>query len=191
MNERKRFGILLVLAAAILVAALGCQKKEIASGPGYGAANEGSGAAGAGRRAGVGEQDLGSAAGRGLPGGGAASVPASERAAFENEDIYFAFDSAALSQEAQAVLRKKADFLKAHPKVRVTIEGHCDERGTNEYNLALGEARAKAAKAFLVDLGIAAERLATISYGEERPIARGSTEEAWAKNRRAHFVIEP
>ncbi len=191
MNERKRFGFLLVLAAAVLLAILGCQKKETASGAGYGAAGDGSGAAGAGRRAGVGEQDLGGTAGRGLPGGGAAGVPASERTAFENEDIYFAFDSAALSQEAQAVLRKKAAFLKAHPNVRVTIEGHCDERGTNEYNLALGEARAKAAKAFLVDLGIASERLATISYGEERPIVRGSTEEAWAKNRRAHFVIEP
>lgn len=191
MNERKRFWFLLVLAAAVLLAIVGCQKKEIASGAGYGAAGDGSGAAGAGRRAGVGEQDLGGTAGRGLPGGGAAGVPASERAAFENEDIYFAFDSAALSQEAQAVLRKKAAFLKAHPNVRVTIEGHCDERGTNEYNLALGEARAKAAKAFLVDLGIASERLATISYGEERPIVRGSTEEAWAKNRRAHFVIEP
>jgi peptidoglycan-associated lipoprotein len=70
------------------------------------------------------------------------------------------------------------------------VEGHCDERGTNEYNLALGEARAKSAKAFLVDLGISANRIATISYGEERPLVEGSTEEAFAKNRRAHFVIE-
>lgn len=191
MKKGNRFAFCLVLAAAVLLAALGCQKKEIASGAGYGAAGDASGAAGPGRRPGMGEQDLGGAAGRGLPGGGAASVPASERMAFENEDIYFAFDSAALSQEAQAILRKKAAFLKAHPNIRVTIEGHCDERGTNEYNLALGEARAKAAKAFLVDLGIPAERLATISYGEERPIVKGSNEEAWAKNRRAHFVIEP
>ncbi|MCU0604781.1 MAG: OmpA family protein, partial [Desulfobacterales bacterium] len=80
--------------------------------------------------------------------------------------------------------------LKANPNVKVTIEGHCDDRGTNEYNLALGEARARSAKAFLVDMGVPAARMATISYGEERPAVRGDTEEAWVKNRRAHFVIE-
>jgi peptidoglycan-associated lipoprotein len=142
---------------------------------------------GAAGRKGIGEQDLGSGAGR--PGAGGA-IPASERAAFENEDIYFAYDSSALSPQAQDILRKKAAFLKANSNVKVTIEGHCDERGTNEYNLALGEARARSAKAFLVDLGIPAARVATISYGEERPIAKGQSEDAWSKNRRAHFVIE-
>ena len=110
--------------------------------------------------------------------------------AFENEDILYAYDSSALSPQAQDILRKKAGFLKANPNVKVTIEGHTDERGTNEYNLALGEARAKSAKSFLVDLGIPAARMATISYGEERPLAKGHTEADYAQNRRAHFVIE-
>jgi peptidoglycan-associated lipoprotein len=174
-----------VLMIVILFALTACQKKEIASQAGYGVGGAEAGAAG---RKGIGEQDLGGAAGK--SGAGGAAIGVSERTAFENEDVYFLFDSSALTPQAQDVLRKKAAFLKANPNVKVTIEGHCDERGTNEYNLALGEARAKSAKTFLVDLGVPAARLATISYGEERPIDPGHTEEAWAKNRRAHFVIE-
>ena len=109
---------------------------------------------------------------------------------FENEDIYFEFDSIRLSPEAQELLSQKAAWLRKNPAARVTIEGHCDDRGTNEYNLALGEGRAQSARAFLIDLGIKESRLNSISYGEERPIDRGQTEEAWARNRRAHFVIE-
>jgi peptidoglycan-associated lipoprotein len=112
-----------------------------------------------------------------------------ERAVFENEDIQFEFDSIRLSAEAQEILRKKAQWLKANPSARVTIEGHCDNRGTNEYNLALGDRRAHSARVFLIDLGIAESRLQTISFGEERPLATGDNEAAWAKNRRAHFVI--
>lgn len=107
---------------------------------------------------------------------------------FGGEDIHFEFDSAVLLPEAQLILGGKADFLSAN-NVSVTIEGHCDERGTDAYNMALGQRRAEAAKAFLVDLGIPANRLSTISYGEERPVDPGTTEEAYAKNRRAHFVI--
>jgi peptidoglycan-associated lipoprotein len=114
----------------------------------------------------------------------------SAREMFENEDILFEFDSASLSVEAQEILRAKAAWLRENPRARVIIEGHCDERGTNEYNLALGDRRAFSAKSFLVDLGIADSRLTTISYGEERPIDTSPTEEAWAKNRRDHFVIK-
>jgi peptidoglycan-associated lipoprotein len=114
----------------------------------------------------------------------------SAREMFENEDILFEFDSASLSAEAQEILRAKAAWLRANPGARVIIEGHCDERGTNEYNLALGDRRAFSAKSFLVDLGIDDSRLTTISYGEERPADTGSTEDAWAKNRRDHFVIK-
>lgn len=174
-----------VLMVVILFALPACQKKEIASQAGYGAGGADAGAAG---RKGIGEQDLGGAAGRG--GASGAAIGSSERMAFENEDVYFLFDSSALTPQAQDILRKKAAFLKANPNIKVTVEGHCDERGTNEYNLALGEARARSAKTFLVDLGLPAARLATISYGEERPSDQGHTEEAWAKNRRAHFVIE-
>lgn len=175
-----------LLMIAILFSISACQKKEIASEAGYGAAG-GAGAGAAGRK-GIGESDLGGAAGR--PGSGGTAIGSTERMAFENEDIYYAYDSSALTPQAQDILRKKAAFMKANGNVKVTIEGHTDERGTNEYNLALGEARARSAKAFLVDLGIPAARLATISYGEERPVAKGHTEDDWAKNRRAHFVIE-
>lgn len=108
---------------------------------------------------------------------------------FVNEDIYFEFDSSTLTPEAQLVLKKKAEWLQNNPEATSTIEGHCDERGTSEYNLALGDRRATSAKNFLVDLGISASRLTTISYGEERPVALGQNEEAWAQNRRCHFII--
>ena len=95
-----------------------------------------------------------------------------------------------LTPEAQEILSLKAAWLRKHLGARVTIEGHCDDRGTNEYNLALGEGRAQSARAFLMDLGVKESRMNTISYGEERPIASGQTEADWARNRRAHFVIE-
>lgn len=187
MTKQGSKALALLLMAVILFAVPGCQKKELASDAGYGAAGGGAGAGAAGRK-GIGEQDLSGTAGR--PGGAGVSIGATERAAFENEDIFFAYDSSALTAQAQEILRKKATFLKANSGVKVTIEGHCDDRGTNEYNLALGEARARSAKAFMVDLGIPAARMATISYGEERPAVRGTSEDAWEKNRRAHFVVE-
>jgi len=114
----------------------------------------------------------------------------SARNLFLNEDIYFEFDSSALLFMAQEVLKQKSQWMRDNPNVSVVVEGHCDERGTNEYNLALGDRRANSVKAFLVDLGIREYRLTTISYGEERPVDSGRNEAAWAKNRRAHFVIE-
>lgn len=112
------------------------------------------------------------------------------RSEFENDDIYFAFDSAALSATAQEKLRKKAELMKRYPTISAVVEGHCDERGTSEYNLALGDRRAESAKAYMVNLGVSPARLVTISYGEEKPVDPSSTEDAWARNRRAHFVIE-
>lgn len=108
---------------------------------------------------------------------------------FENQDIYFGFDSYVLTDEAKRILNSKVEFLRRYPKVSITIEGHCDERGTAEYNLALGERRAHSAYQYLINLGIGAQQMTTISYGEERPLAMGQSEEAWAKNRRDHFVI--
>lgn len=112
------------------------------------------------------------------------------RREFENEDIYFSFDSAALSRTAQEKLREKARWMMQNPGVSAVIEGHCDERGTSEYNLALGDRRAESAKAYMINLGISPARLVTISYGEERPVDPRHNEEAWARNRRAHFEIE-
>ncbi|UCD81412.1 MAG: peptidoglycan-associated lipoprotein Pal [Desulfobacterales bacterium] len=105
------------------------------------------------------------------------------------EDIYFEFDKSTLTPAAQDNLLRKAEWLRENSDTTITIEGHCDERGTNEYNLALGDRRAESSKAFLVDLGIDAARITTISFGEERPVDPRHNEEAWAKNRRAHFVV--
>jgi peptidoglycan-associated lipoprotein len=109
---------------------------------------------------------------------------------FLNENVYFAFDDATLDYQAQELLKQKAMWLRDYPDANVVIEGHCDERGTNAYNLALGERRAESAKTFMVNLGISAARMTTISYGEEKPVDMGQNEEAWAKNRRAAFVLE-
>ena len=111
------------------------------------------------------------------------------RNAFLSEHIYFAFDKYNLDDAAQETLMSKADFLRENPDIYITIEGHADERGTNEYNLALGDRRAESAKSFLVDMGIEAYRISTVSYGEERPFCMESDEECWSKNRRDQFVI--
>ena len=113
----------------------------------------------------------------------------SEIRAFQSENIYFDYDRAELKSEARAILTKKAEWLRKNPGFSVRIEGHCDERGTNEYNLALGERRAEAAWKFMNALGISGRRLTTVSYGEEKPAAMGHNESAWSKNRRDEFKL--
>jgi len=105
--------------------------------------------------------------------------------------IYFEFDQYTLSAEARDTLAENMRYLQANPGSTLVIEGHCDERGSDEYNLALGERRAVAAQQYLISMGVAADSLSTISYGEEKPVDMASTEEAWAKNRRAEFVPKP
>ena len=112
------------------------------------------------------------------------------RERFINQDIFFEFDSSVLSAEAQAILKAKAEWMNRNPQLSIIIEGHCDNRGTTEYNLALGERRAEGVKRFMQDLGVAESRIRTISYGEERPLDLGNDEAAWAKNRRAHFEFD-
>jgi len=102
---------------------------------------------------------------------------------------FFAFDSQEIDDAARATLDANADLLRRYPNWVVTIEGHCDERGTAEYNLALGERRALSARAYLIQVGVSGDRLRTVSYGKEFPFDPGHDEVAWAKNRRAHFVI--
>jgi len=104
-------------------------------------------------------------------------------------DVFFAFDVSTLDAEARQRLAKNAEFLTAQRQYEVTIEGHCDERGTSEYNLALGDRRAAAAAGYLTSLGVAAARLRTVTYGEERPQCTDGNEPCWARNRRARFVI--
>ncbi len=106
------------------------------------------------------------------------------------KDVHFDFDRYDLRPDARATLRTDADWLKANPSVRVEIEGHADEQGTNEYNLALGAKRAESVKRYLVDLGIAPNRSSIISYGEELPLCREHNESCWGKNRRAHFATK-
>ena len=103
--------------------------------------------------------------------------------------LFFELDSSDVSAEGQQILQANAAVLKKYPTMQVTIEGHCDERGTAEYNLALGERRALSAKGYLVSLGIAADKVKTVSYGKEFPFDPGHDDSAWSKNRRAHFVI--
>lgn len=118
--------------------------------------------------------------------------PGIEGEVFESKllkDIHFDFDKYDIRPVDTEILKENATLLKKYPKVKIQIEGHCDERGTNEYNLALGERRANSTKKYLLSLGISADRISTISYGEEKPLDPGHNEEAWAKNRRAHFII--
>jgi peptidoglycan-associated lipoprotein len=126
--------------------------------------------------------------------GGEAPPPTTNNASmselFEQNvrDAYFDFNKSDIRADAQAALRKDAEFFRSYPQVRVTIEGHCDDRGSTEYNIGLGERRAQATKNYLVSLGISAERMDTVSWGKERPFCTEQTEECWQQNRRAHFV---
>jgi peptidoglycan-associated lipoprotein len=132
----------------------------------------------------------GSASSSSSSGGAAsASTSAEEALAAIGNTVYFDYDSSALSGNAQGTLLRQAGFLNANPALTITIEGHCDERGTREYNLALGERRASAARDFLLAQGVDQARIKVISYGKERPVASGSTETSWSKNRRAATVL--
>ena len=112
---------------------------------------------------------------------------AARRAAFEDEEIHFDFDKSVLTPQAMMILDDKAAYLREHPTVRVLVEGHCDDRGSNEYNLALGDRRANSAKNYLVKSGVAESRITTISYGEEQPLCMQQSESCWYRNRRGHF----
>jgi len=124
--------------------------------------------------------------------GAKAGAPGSQEdlTAQAGDRVFFELNSSTLTAEGRSTLEKQAAWLQKYPNVAVTIEGHCDERGTREYNLALGEHRAQAVKNYLVSLGVPAGRLNTISYGKERPAVVGSDEEAWAKNRRGVTTVQ-
>jgi peptidoglycan-associated lipoprotein len=107
----------------------------------------------------------------------------------EVKDAFFDYDKADIRVDARDALSQTAQFLRSYPQLKVVVEGHCDERGSTEYNLALGDRRAASAKQFLVSLGVAADRMETVSYGKEHPFCSASTEQCWQQNRRAHFVM--
>jgi peptidoglycan-associated lipoprotein len=104
--------------------------------------------------------------------------------------VYFDYDRSAIRSDAGATMKANADWLKAHPAEKIRIEGNCDERGTKEYNVALGQRRATTAKKYLMDLGIASNRISLLSYGKEKPVCATGTEECWQKNRRDDFAVE-
>lgn len=198
--QRKRWAVILICMAlaGLMLTTASCSKKKVIPDPVVGA-NQSGGAGGPGTSGSGGSGNgPGGNGGGDLSGGTSGGAGGSEGGAYGasgygdviDEDVYFSFDSAVLSGEAQENLRRKAEWLKSHADKNVTIEGHCDERGTNEYNMALGDRRAESAKSFLSTLGIAASRMNTISYGEERPADSGHGESAWSKNRRAHFVVQ-
>lgn len=133
----------------------------------------------------------GSQSATGGTGTGGPVRPGSQEDLVQNvgDRIFYDYDSAALDSQDQQTLERQAAWLKQYSNLNITIEGHCDERGTREYNLALGERRAAAAKKYLAGLGVAANRISTISYGKERPAVVGSDESAWGQNRRAVTVV--
>src|SRR5690242_6540716 len=119
----------------------------------------------------------------------AAAPSMEELFAKEVKDAYFDYDKADIRPDTRSALTETAGFLKSYPQVKVMIEGHCDERGSTEYNLALGDRRAQAAKDFLVSLGVGSDRMQTVSYGKERPFCTGHDDQCWQQNRRGHFVM--
>ncbi len=178
---------LAAVAVVLVFLACGCAKKKVVATAGPGAEGAEAGQ--------IQEETLGG----GLPGerlgrarrGVSAKAQAygPEGIAFESEDVHFEFDQATLTPESRQLLQRKAAFLQRHPEVQITIEGHCDQRGSSDYNLALGQRRADSVKTYLQDLGIAAHRMSTVSYGKEQPLDPGMDEAAFARNRRAHLVI--
>ena len=137
----------------------------------------------------AGSSSAGSSSSSATSSAAAGTDSAADKLATIGNTVYFSYDSAALDGNSQAVLYRQAAFLNGNPSLTVTIEGHCDERGTREYNLALGERRAAAARDYLLAQGVDPARIKVISYGKERPAMAGSNEASWAKNRRAATVL--
>jgi len=169
-----------VCTAFLLVAALsGCSTHEPDE-PLEGLAGSGSG---------LSESDLGGGTAGGQPRGSLAEAKGRGGTPSPLDDIHFDYDSFDLNEQSRSILRDHAQWVEAHAGAALEIEGHCDERGTIEYNLALGAKRAAAAKEYLVALGVDASRISTISYGEELPLCRDLSESCMQRNRRAHFVV--
>ena len=166
-------GLSTLLVSFCLATTVSCSKKDVVSDEAVMVpSDDSSGIAGAGS----GIDTMGSAGDTGI-------------AMSEMDVVYYPYDSYNLNDEARNALKKNADWMKENPTARIQIEGHCDERGTVEYNMALGDRRANAAKAYLSRLGVSGSRIETISYGKERPADMGHGEAAWARNRRAVFVL--
>jgi len=184
-------GAALALALAAVLAA-GCAKKQtVKSGTESGAPEAASTAPGAGestvKEAPVTEAPPMTAA---KEAEAAPGVAVTQEKPSRFEDVHFDFDQSTLRDDGKRICEQVAAYMKSHPHATLVIEGHCDERGTAEYNLALGERRATAVKSYLESLGVPKAAMTTVSFGKERPLDPGHNEAAWAKNRRAHFILK-
>jgi peptidoglycan-associated lipoprotein len=184
------FCVICLLAAALSSA--GCAKKKVVAANPPDAVSADAVSANAGQ---INEESLGDNFGGQRLGRSRRGVSARAQAfgpegiAFESEDVYFDYDQATLTDASRNLLQKKADFMQKHRDVQITIEGHCDQRGSSEYNLGLGQRRADSVKNYLQDLGVNGNRMATVSYGKEQPLDPDMTEAAFGRNRRGHLVI--
>ncbi len=183
MEKRFFSGVIAIVFVASLLLVTSCAKKQLDSAGGVNPPGSGS------EEVTVVKEEPKTVVVEGLEAEKTAARKAALISDFENVNIYFDYDRSNLKPEAQLVLREKADFLRANPSYSVLIAGNCDDRGTEEYNLALGERRAMSAKKFLVALGVSPDRLKTISYGELRPADPASNPVAWALNRRDTFKL--
>ena len=181
----------LALAVAALMS-VGCAKKQMVKSEGA----QGPPSASAPAPSAVGEQPVKEAppapmaVAPAMPPTAAPGVAVTEERVSQFDDVRFDFDKSEVKEDGRRTCGVVAGYLKSHPRAKMLIEGHCDERGTAEYNMALGERRATAVMNYLVSLGVPKAALSTISYGKEKPLDPGHNEEAWAKNRRAHFVLK-
>jgi peptidoglycan-associated lipoprotein len=177
-----RFKLLSLFAAALLLAACETSPEEQATTGGEGTtqtASGGSGTSGGGGNATVTSEEV----------QGPEPGTQEDLVVDVGDRVFFGFDRSNLSQEAERTVEALAAWMRANPQTTITVEGHADERGTREYNLALGARRANAVRDYLIVLGIDPNRVDTVSFGEERPAVQGSNEQAWAQNRRAEFVV--
>lgn len=182
-TNRSVFLVLLVVLALVLIPA-GCKRQAPESEPS--SAIEDQTAEETGNRESLDSGDILGMGSDSLDDGDLGALGRNEQ---NLKDVYFAFDRYDLTITAQTLLSENADWLRANQGSQIIVEGHCDERGSNEYNLALGERRAEAVKRYLVSLGISESRMRAISYGEEMPLDPASNEAAWSKNRRGHLLV--
>jgi len=180
-----KWAVLVLCVTALVV--VGCAKKQTVKSEGAaGAQGQGASSApapGAGDGASVSETPV-------APTTSAPGIAVTEEAKSMFDDVRFDFDKSEVPEDGRRTCRVVADYLKKNPRAHLLIEGHCDERGTSEYNMALGERRATSVMTYLGSLGVSKAALSTVSFGKEKPLDPGHDEEAWAKNRRAHFVLK-
>jgi peptidoglycan-associated lipoprotein len=176
-NTRARFAVIAAAALALALAA-GCSSKQSGTGAGQG----GQGAAG------IGENGLGANGSNSLNQFQKGTLGANVQGPLS--DIHFDYNDYSVRPQDGEILKSNADWMTKNSNTRVQIEGHCDNRGSEEYNIALGAKRAQAAKDYLETLGVSGDRMSTISYGKELPLCNEDTDECWAENRRAHFVVQ-